>query len=299
MMILMNFIDDLDAMTIERLSQYGYCFEQGDKAFKRFAMLLALTERKIPSIPYEVKLSTHLLENKKYNDKRHREVLEEIIQRLQDGESLHSYLSRKAPELDYKDDLLISWQIHHLHLSSIKTKDTNGFVSRIHGQSDLLFLRIDGSTAHLIDIASHSEKHLFSNPRLLEIIDENWPELHIDAKQVTGNIFSPEKIKNLRAHRVNYIISVNGRNIMPKPVATNGVPIDIQMMHRVLRHELENIEADVRRRFYEYFPRWVYSKHKGRLITEVKLVEIEDDHFVLQEQSSRLQCNALRTSSLA
>lgn len=113
MMILMNFLDDLDAMTIERLVQCGYRWSQRDTAFDRFAMFNTLTERKILQRPYEVQFSTHLLENPKY--KTIQPVLDEITQRLRNGESLLPYLSRKAPEPRYKDGLLLFWGIHHLH----------------------------------------------------------------------------------------------------------------------------------------------------------------------------------------
>jgi hypothetical protein len=292
MMILMSFVDDLDAMTIERLVQYGYLLQQEDTAFDRFVMLYMLTERKIPQIPYEVKCSTHLLENSKY--KQLQSVLDEIISCLQNGESLGPYLSTKASEPRWQDGLLLSWGIHHLHLSSKKTKGANGFVSRIPGQSELLFLRIEGGTAYLIDIVSHSEEHRFVNPRLLEIVDRNWPELHIAPKLVTGNHFSPEQIKNLRAKGVNYAISVNGRTIFPKPVSANGVPLEVQMRYQVLCDELRNVEADVRRRFYEYFPHKAFSVSIGSLIPEARLVAIEDDYFVLREQGTMRLCHAWR-----
>lgn len=292
MMILMNFIDDLDRMSIARLAQSGYRRLQEDTAFDRYIMLHTLTERKIPSIPYEVKFSSQLLENPKY--KKLQSELNEITYCLQNGESLAPYLSTKAQKPNHQDGLLISWGIHHLHLSGIKTKGDSGFVSREWGQAELLFLRIEGDVAYLIDIVSHSEDYLFVNPRLLEIVDKNWPELHIEAKQVTGNIFSPEQIKNLRTNGVNYILSVNNRNILPKPVTTNGVPIEIQMQYRVLSDKLSNVEADVRRRFYEYFPYRIFSVPRGPLIPEVRLVGIEDKYFVLQEQTTMRICHAHR-----
>lgn len=294
MMILMNFLDDLDAMTIERLVQCGYRWSQRDTAFDRFAMFNTLTERKILQRPYEVQFSTHLLENPKY--KTIQPVLDEITQRLRNGESLLPYLSRKAPEPRYKDGLLLFWGIHHLHLNSIKTIGANGFVSRTYGQSELLFLRIEGSTAYLIDIVSHAEEYCFVNPRLLEIVDKNWPELHIEPKMVTGNHFTPEQIKNLRKNGTNYVISVNGRNISPKPVASNGVPVEVQMWYRVLGDELKNVEADVRRRFYEYFPYGIFSTPKVPAIPEVRLIAIEDEYFVLREQTTNRLCHARRVS---
>lgn len=290
----MNFIDDLDRMSIDRLAQSGYRRLQDDTAFDRFVMLYTLTERKILPIPYEVKFSTQLLENPKY--KKLKSELNEITYCLQNGESLAPYLSTKAQKLNHQDGLLVSWGIHHLHLSGIKTKNASGFVSRVRGESELLFLRIEGNVAYLIDIVPHSENYLFVNPRLLEIVDKNWPELHLEPKQVTGNQFSPEQIKNFRANGVNYILSVNNRNILPNPVTKNGVPIEVQMRYRCLCDELSNVEAGVRRRFYEYFPNCVFSVPSGSLIPEVRLVGIEGEYFILQEQTTMRLCHAPRAS---
>lgn len=111
---------------------------------------------------------------------------------------------------------------------------------------------------------------------------------------VTGNHFLPEQIKNLRANGYNYVISVNDRNIFPKPVASNGVPVEVQMRYRVLRDQLKNVEADVRRRFYEYFPHLIFSTPRGPLIPEVRLVEIGNEYFVLREETTKRLSHAQR-----
>lgn len=294
MMIFMNFIDDLDAMTIKCLEDFGYLRLQKDTAFERFAKLHMLTERTIPEIPYVVKFSKQLLENPKHQ--KLKSVLNEITLRLREGKSIAPYLSTKAIMPNHQDGLLTSWGIHHLHLSSIETKACNGFVSRPRGQSELLFLRIEGSTAYLIDIVSHSENYLFVNPRLLEIVDKNWPELHMASKEVSGECLSPDQIKNLRANGYNVMFSINDRNIFPTlGITSNGVPLRMQIQYRVLCDELQNVESDVRRRFYEYFPYRALPATSGPLIPEVRLVAIENEYFVLQEQATMRICHARRS----
>jgi hypothetical protein len=295
LLVAMNLVDDLDAITIERLTHFGYRGEGRDRAFDRFAMLYTYTERTVPLMRYTVRFSAEITQNPKF--KIHRKALDEITSRLRNGASVRPYLSKKAVIPSHKDALLLSWGIHHLHLNSIETIGKAGFVSREHGKSELLLLRLEGQTAYLIDIVSHAEPYLFENPRLLEIVDRNWPDLHIAPNMVTGNVFTPEQIKALRSNGVNYAISVNGRTVFPKPVMAGGVPIEVQMWYRVLRDELTNVEADVRRRFYEFFPHKVSPSLTRPAIHDVRLVGIEDDFFILRDSATQRLCHARRVAA--
>ena len=290
LLVAMNFVDDLDAMTIERLTRLGYRGRRCDRAFDRFATLDAFTERTIPPIPYTIRLSAEIRQNPKLM--AHKKAVDEITTRLRSGETLRPYLSRQAVAPAYKDGLLLSWGIHHLHLNTIDSAEKDGFVSRPRGRSELLLVRIEGQTAYLIEIVPHSEQYLFWNPRLLEIVDRNWPELHIAPKLITGNEFTPEQIKLLRTYWGNYAIAVNGRTIFPKSMTSAGVPVETQMRYRVLCEQLRAVESDVRHRFYEFFPHKASPELSWPAIHEVRLVGIEDDYFVLQDRSTLRLCHA-------
>ncbi|MCY0856644.1 hypothetical protein [Cupriavidus sp. D39] len=214
LLVAMNFVADLDAITIERLDHLGYQAKLGDTVLDRFAVLYTHTERTIPPVPYELRFSDEIRQNPKF--KTHRKPLEEIMSRLRRGESLRPYLSTRAVRAAYHDPLLLTWGIHHLHLNSIDTLDKRGFVERKRGESELLLLRIDGQTAYLIDIVAHDELDLFDNPRLLTVVDRNWPELHFAPKSVTSEVFTPQEIKALRSNRTNFAIQINGRTVLPK-----------------------------------------------------------------------------------
>jgi len=284
LLIAMNFVDDLDKMTIDRLSRAGYCEPVGDGAFDRFAALYGFTERTIPSIPYTLQFSAEIQKNPKF--KSHKKALDEITNRLKTGETLRPYLSKKAVDPTYKDGMLLSWGIHHLHLNTVDTVGNDGFVARLRGRSELLLVRIEGHTAYLIEIVPHSEQLLFWNPRLLEIVDRNWPDLHRAPNQITGAELTPEQIKDLRKHWGNYAIAVNGRTIFPNAITSAGVPAETQMRYRVLREQLWAVEKDVRRRFYEFFPHKASPDFNWPAVHEIRLVGIEDDYFLLQDQST-------------
>ncbi len=291
-LIAMNFVDDLDVMAINELASFGYLKNQLDSPSDRFAKLLIFKEKLIPPLLYTVRFSKELTANKNFNV--YRKALDEIKSCLKKGESLRPYLSTQAGKLLSKDSLLLSWGIHHLHLSSIDTAGESGFVSRKPGESHLLFLRLQGNIAYLIDIVPHSAPDRFVNQRLLEIVDRNWPELHIAPKMITGNDFKSEQIKKFNAAHVNYAININGRTILPtRGVTCAGVPIEVHDSYRYLCDQLRKIEVDVRRRFNEYFPYSILTLHYHRAIQHIRLIGIEDAYFVLQDQMTLSLCHAV------
>ena len=100
-------------------------------------------------------------------------ALSEIERKVERGENINPYLSRKLPNLSANDELLNDWGIQHLHLgSSLITKKKNrGF---IEGTPELLFVYFDEQSAYFIVIGDHES---FGDQELLEILHDNWPEI--------------------------------------------------------------------------------------------------------------------------
>jgi hypothetical protein len=293
---MMNFVADLDRLTIARLKELGYQPKPNDTPHGRFATLYTYAERIIPPIPYTIRYSAEIRKNPKFQ--AHRRALEEIAACLAKGKSLRPYLSTRAVRPAFHDSLLLTWGIHHLHLNTANTANKKGFVSRPRGNSELLMLRIHEQTAYLIDIAPHSDKDLFDSPRLLEIVDTNWPELHIEAKSITGSVFTPQEIRALRSKNCNFVMAVNGRTIMPRlGVMSSGAPIETIRMYDALQEEVLNVEANVRQRFYEFFPRRSSPSTAWRAIHDVRLVGIEDEFFLIEEYSTKQRCMARRVTA--
>lgn len=299
MLIIMNLFRDLDALTTMKLRELGHEPRLGSTSTDRFATLCAYTERVIPQARHTIHYSNEIRKNQKF--RTHHQAIEEIVSRLRSGKSLYpylSYLSKKAVQVGSRDSLLLSWGIHHLHLNTINKMDKRGFVARPRGNSELLMIRIHNQSAYLIDIVSHSEKDLFYNTRLLEIVDKNWPELHIELKSITGNIFTTEEIKALRVNGYNAAFSINNRTIMPRlGVMSSGAPAEIIRWHDALHDELLNVEANVRQRLYEFFPKCVPPTQIYRAVYEVRLVGIGDEFFILEEALTKHKCYARRVSA--
>ena len=135
-------------------------------------------------------------------------ALSTIEQKLQKGESVLPYLSRKIRDLSYNDLLFNDWGIHHFHLGTNIAED--GFVNRT---GPLLYVvlgdTIDfygkGNTdAHLLAVMDHSD---FATQELVEILHENWPELpQFDMPGVNGDRLSDTDIRRLRELHTNYCL---------------------------------------------------------------------------------------------
>jgi hypothetical protein len=296
LLVAMDFVADADSQAVQLLASLGYKPKARDSPLDRFAALYTRAERTIPPVPYGVRLSDEIQQNPKY--RTHGKAFGEIVSRLRNGQSVRPYLSTLAVRAAFQDTLLLTWGIHHLHLNTIDTLDERGFVARRRGASELLLLRIKEQTAYLIDIVSHDEPGLFDNPRLLEVVDRNWPELHFAAKSITGEVFTPQQVKNLRSNHANFAIQVNGRTVLPTVgVTATGVPIEVYGWYWALHAELRNVEANVRRRFYDFFPHSVLPSQNWRAINVVRLVGIEDAYFILQDQATLRLSHAYRVAS--
>lgn len=280
--VAMDFIGDLDRITTHRLGQWGYREQKNDDAADRFWMLMSLTERGILPIKAEVHYSAEIRANPKFTT--HAEVLEEIVQRLTEGAPMRPYLSKNAVKPRNPDGLLDHWRIHHLHLNSIRTLDDEGFVARA---DDLLFLKQDESNVYLLDIVPHAQKHKFSDPRLLHIIQNNWSQLLPSHAEVTGDDLTPSEVQRFRKLGVGVMLNIGGRAVLPEAVMTNGVPIRAFAEYRFIRDILTEYEDGVRRQFYVCFPRCGAQAALGiRRFFNVILDDIADTHFVLRESGT-------------
>ena len=209
MLILMNLIEDLNFLVTDQLCNRGCQPRAQDNSYVRFCMYYEHSARLIAPIPRQVEISSELMLHKRYN--ANKPVITEIINRLQGGEDLTPYLSKGVAEFNSHDQHLLYWGNHHLHLSPLATIK-NGFVKR---SDDLLFVRVEKGAAYLIDILPHADPNLFVQKRVLEIVDNNWPNLHREVFGITGESLNPDEIKGLRKHNANTIDHVNNRSIMP------------------------------------------------------------------------------------
>ena len=165
-------------------------------------------------------------------------ALSTIEQKLQKGESVLPYLSRKIRDLSYNDLLFNDWGIHHFHLGTNIEEDS--FVNRT---GPLLYIvfgdAIDfygkGNTdAHLLAVMDHND---FATQELVEILHENWPELP-QFDMPGGDRLSDADIQRLRNLHTNYCLRLrDGKSCFAPGGGITGAgtsAIDrMRAMHRI------------------------------------------------------------------
>jgi hypothetical protein len=180
---------------------------------------------------------------------------------LTTGANLMPYLSHeiinrpeiKKPSKRPLDGLLYDWGIHHLHL----TKDFND-------DNHLLFAVITDDTFYAIDILSH-DGH-WSNHKLLETINRNWPKT-LEHYQFNGLTAIPiTEAVNYRKCCANAVFSLSDGTVLFSPgggMMSNGFGMKSSTN---LMIELEQI------RVYE-----AYAIQKANLHFKAQKTNADDD----------------------
>jgi hypothetical protein len=137
------------------------------------------------------------------------------VQNAKAGKNLKPYVSTNITDADYPDLLFYDWGVYHFHLGLGPDKRRKGFIGRTN---DLLFAVTDPAATimYLLDVLPHS----FTNQRLLQIIEENWPNLleRYTLKGVLGleHNASDEEIHKLRRAGVCVLVQTpSGRVLAP------------------------------------------------------------------------------------
>ena len=147
------------------------------------------------------------------------EIILEIERKFKDGGDINPHLSKGVLRVDDHDILLNDWLINHLHLSNTKRRRSDYFFER---SNFLLFFYMDQGNVYFIDIRAHGEEFLFAKKELLEIVNENWPEVEEKFRFGDGTMRSThdldeEQMSILRARRVGLLTTteIDGITYMP------------------------------------------------------------------------------------
>lgn len=97
-------------------------------------------------------------------------AISQIEQNFLSGKDVNGYLSRNSKLSSKHDYLLYDWGIHHLHFDDVYYSG----LTKKQRSSELLFLRVTDSTVYFLAVSDHQA---FAELGLLEILNENWPEV--------------------------------------------------------------------------------------------------------------------------
>ncbi|MFT4416036.1 hypothetical protein ACLM5H_19425 [Fredinandcohnia humi] len=135
---------------------------------------------------------------------KHQKGLKMLEEKIIKGEHIWPHLSRKLKDLEYNDDLLNDWGIHHLHLG--EQVESDGYIKRT---GSVLFARFDKLNAYFIDVMDHRS---FTKQKMIEIIHRNWPDsienFRLKGVQNINGIITDDNIASFRKSGVLSFIQI-------------------------------------------------------------------------------------------
>lgn len=191
--IKMDFYRDWIFHLREELTQAGY--NPAAELEKVSLQYFNLLQRLVPAVPRKILIA------KEFTCPSELQLgLDLVKMKIEKGIDLRPHLSRKIADLDYDDDLLNDWDIHHLHLGT--TLDGDGFVQRT---GPVLFVRFDKLNAFFINVMEHGN---WANIDMIRIIHRNWPESieHFRMKGIAG-LSKTVTDNDIKAFRKGHVVS--------------------------------------------------------------------------------------------
>lgn len=179
-MVTIDLCDDLNTVAYKNLLAMGYNDVSKDDALNLYYNCI---KRKVDRRPRKVYVAKEMKCPEGYEV-----ALAEFISKVESGDNLVPFQSRKILHVDYNDLLLNDWNIHHFHLT--RRMRTDGFACRSKYQ---LFAYVTEASFYIIQIYPHDTVDLYSRQDIVRILHTNWPEV-ISRYRIKGVESLPEEI---------------------------------------------------------------------------------------------------------
>ncbi len=250
------FLSNLDTIAADLVRCFGLKHEQETENLNDpLLRWLDFRLRYIDPKPRKVFLSN------KFPKKMSRDVycaLRHIIDLIQRGENVNPY---QGEGLIYHDisgrrrqkrtDLLwADWGVIHLHLTEAPISNTKYFSKR----SEWLLFGIQGDDFFaVIDVRHHDDKDVFSDPELMKIMVESWPEMmeRFELKgippQDEADVYSAEEHATLRKSGGSALLTIGGKVYigLGKGVSTASTPLRVTRKMDTAREHVRQLACDV------------------------------------------------------
>lgn len=251
---------------------------------KLLELYIYLQKRMITPIKRNVILSNELI----YKI-THKEINNDLINviniikmEFENGIDVNPRLSKSLEQISFNDKLLNDWNIYHLHLSNHKNNKEYYFYNRT---SQLLFIYLTNSTAYFLDICDEHKNNpvIFSQQKLLKIIDDNWHDLL--SKYCLNEIVSVDVKDDLnraiaRDKNTFYFETINGKVYLPP----GGGLTSAGTSQRCLKIT-DDIINEIKTILYYYFKKYQSSNSINDLSFKIKL---EKDKIILSEEKTNM-----------
>lgn len=232
--------------------------------------------------------SRKIVKSNEFNCPSHlEENLDELEEKITQGEDLTPFLSRELRRLNFPDATLNEWGIHHLHLGGFKAPDQFS-----DGLNEILFAWITHDKIYFIQIMTHSD---WTNRDLIQIIHDNWPNLIAQFRigQYFEKISDEDRIKWRRGGVSTSITMDDGTTYRgPGIINVNLFNIFDVRDCSYLINNIENMEQKVIHLENEIKSKIMQIYNVSREKLDLKLVEInfidEELEFIIKELNTGL-----------
>jgi hypothetical protein len=184
-----HFENDMLGFFCKYLTELGYQLPANQSLHTMTIRYFNVIRRLIPTQPRIVYFACDFITPKEYEN-----ALDILKVKFEHGENVNPHLSTTLLKVDFFDDLLNDWGIHHFHLGTVI--DKRGFIKRT---GPLLFAKVTNQAAYFLKIGQHDG---LSEKKLLDTIHDNWPDIiaHYQVKGVlpSNQQMTDEDIRILR-----------------------------------------------------------------------------------------------------
>lgn len=216
--ILKYFKRNIDQVQYSRLLKYAKMDANGSSSVgdnhnivaDLLRVFISYDNRHISLISRKVYISDKL-KNQLLNEYKNYElVVQQIVNRLRDGQDVNDRLSTKLSDVLYEDGMLNDWRMYHFHLGK---RRVDNYCERT-GTLLIGFIPLQDHDIYLLEIIPHHiDNAVFANKEYIEIIHQNWPNV-IKYVRIHGMPMGPELTMqqrfNLRKNGVNTADIIDG-----------------------------------------------------------------------------------------
>lgn len=271
-MIRCDFERDFNHWLMGRLRRMGFSPAPETDPFRLSVRFFEAFRRRIQAKPREVKIS-ETLTRKLFGGAIPPDVhdtIETIVGVSLAGKSLVPFQTANVSILDEVDLMLSDWNIHHLHVGSVRrSRKVRRSLRRrgarpelhIEGRKELLFVWVSDDAVHLLDLRDHDA---WTDVGLLEIVLKDWPEL-LESFALRGvraaQALLPAERKVLRSKHLGTVVELSNGQCYAPPgggyvssgASLTAVRLAIRMNRSLagLQQDIIASEKDIRARLAE------------------------------------------------
>lgn len=265
-----NFINDLEEYQKKKLKEskieINYKKDIGVQYFNAVS-------KTIPIRKYQIFFSKQMKIPFQY-----KKIISEIKKKMENGENINNFLSKKIREADYNDNLLNFYGVYHLHLGE---KIEKGFRKRT---GELLFIYVKDNKAYFLKIGEH--KNWLSKENI-KIVCNEWPELLKEFE--FPNLLLEDSENKVVQKKIN-LISLNGKAYIPQMGVASSRDNNLVVRRALsLRNSINELEIVTKNNIFNYIPKEIleYLLDNNKTLN-LKLDFILEENLIVIKDSERL-----------